>query len=153
MYWGAKIVSYPGLDYLLFQMLLDFSDCLYSPQFYLTCCQLPFSYQILNTKQTVSAKFLWMLSFLDSRLFSNIETMPSFVNPRVFKGLFDTKRLMKRPKICKEIMTLHPNYRFENFAIYNELCFSWPSLVHTYLQSSGFVLSSCMLQQKRIRFC
>ena len=54
---------------------------------------------------------------------------------------------------CKEIMTLHPNYRFENFAIYNELYFSWPSLLHTYLQSSGFVLSSCMLQQKRIRFC
>ena len=51
-------------------MLLDFSDCLYSPQFYLTCCQLPFSYQILNTKQTVSAKCSWLLSFLDSRLFS-----------------------------------------------------------------------------------
>ena len=50
-------------------------------------------------------------------------------------------------------MTLHPNYRFENFAIYYELCFSWPSLLQTYLQSSGFVLSSCMLQQKRIRFC
>ena len=84
-------------------MLLDFSDCLFSPQFYLTCCQLPFSYQILNTKQTVSAKCLWMLSFLDSRLFRKIENMPSFINPRIFKGLFDTKRLMKRPKICKEI--------------------------------------------------
>ena len=115
-------------------MLLDFSDCLFSPQFYLTCCQLPFSYQILNTKQTVSAKCLWMLSFLDSRLFRKIENMPSFINPRIFKGLFDTKRLMKRPKICKEIMTLHPNYCFENFAIYYELCFSWPSLacsIHT----------------------